>query len=109
MIYAIDFDGTLCTNAYPEIGQPKTAVINYVYNLHRNGHKLILSTCREEKSLAKAIQWCALQGLIFDAYNKNLPEKIAEYGGDCRKISADFYIDDKNLMLYEGVGMIERV
>jgi hypothetical protein len=39
---------------------------------------------------------------VFDAYNENLPERIAEYGGDCRKISADFYVDDKNLFM-EGV------
>ena len=27
--------------------------------------------------------------------NENLPELIELYGGDTRKISADFYIDDK--------------
>ena len=31
--------------------------------------------------------------------NASCPELIAEYGGDCRKISADFYIDDHNLFL----------
>jgi hypothetical protein len=39
------------------------------------------------------------RGLVFDAYNENLPERIAEYGGDCRKISADFYADDKNIFI----------
>lgn len=31
------------------------------------------------------------------SYNENLPERIAQYGGDCRKISADYYFDDKNM------------
>lgn len=28
-IYAVDFDGTLCANAFPEIGEPNTALINH--------------------------------------------------------------------------------
>ncbi len=31
------------------------------------------------------------------SYNENLPERIAQYDGDCRKISADYYFDDKNM------------
>jgi len=102
MIYAIDFDGTLCTNTWPEIGQPKPDVIEYCKRLKEQGHKLILSTCREDKLLTNAITWCAQRGLYFDAHNANLPERIEEFGGDCRKISADWYIDDKSLFL-EGV------
>jgi len=101
-VYAIDFDGTLCVNEYPEIGEPKQAIINFCKARKAEGHKLILNTCREGEPLIKAAIWCALQGLTFDAMNRNLPELIAQYGGDCRKISADYYIDDKNLFL-EGV------
>ena len=102
MIYAIDFDGTLCENAWPEIGKPKYAVIAYCKKLKEEGHKLILNTCREGVLLYRAEVWCCKHGLTFDAYNENLPELIKEFGGDCRKISADFYIDDKNILL-EGV------
>jgi hypothetical protein len=28
-----------------------------------------------------------------------LPERIAQYGNDCRKIGADYYCDDKNYWL----------
>jgi len=99
VIYAIDFDGTLCEDAYPEIGEPKTEVINLLRELTKMGHKLILNTCREGEQLKKAKIWCAQQGLVFDEYNENVPERIVKYGGDCRKISADFYIDDKNLFM----------
>ena len=35
-------------------------------------------------------------GLEFDAVNENLPEINELFGGDCRKIYADVYLDDKS-------------
>jgi len=96
-VYSIDFDGTLCENAWPEIGVPKADVINFCKARKAEGDKLILSTCREGDLLKQAIAWCAKHGLHFDTHNENLPELIKLYGGDSRKISADYYIDDKNL------------
>ena len=99
MIYAVDFDGTLCTNAWPDIGEPNIAFIRHFRELREQGHKLILWTCREDEMLHKAVAWCASYGLFFDAHNANLPERIEQYGGDCRKISADWYCDDRNYWL----------
>lgn len=99
MIYAIDFDGYLCQNAWPEIGQPNKAIIRHFKHLKALGHKLILNTCREGEFLDKALCWCRKYGLRFDAVNENLPERIREFGGDFRKISADWYCDDKNYWL----------
>jgi hypothetical protein len=99
MIYAIDFDGTLCHSAYPEIGEPKLAVIEHFKQLRKDGHKLVLWTCREGVRLNEAIEWCAAHGMYFDAHNENLPELIELYGNDCRKIGADFYVDDKNYFM----------
>ncbi len=39
---AVDFDGTLCTNAFPEIGEPNPVVIGYVRKLAAEGSKIIL-------------------------------------------------------------------
>ena len=64
-VYAIDFDGTLCTNTYPEIGEPKFAVIERLIALRACGNKLILNTCREGELLKKAKLWCAVHGLTF--------------------------------------------
>ena len=58
---------------------------------------MILNTCRQGKRLEEALTWCAAHGIEFDAVNENLKERIDQYGGDCRKISADYYIDDLNL------------
>lgn len=99
MIYAVDFDGYLCANAWPEIGQPHKEIVEHFINLKGEGHKLILWTCREGEALEKAAIWCAERGLIFDAYNENLPELIEKYGNDCRKIGADFYCDDRSYWL----------
>ena len=95
MIIAVDFDGTLCTNAWPEIGEPNKELISELEALSRQGHKLILWTNRCGERLMEAIYWCAAKGLLFDLVNENDPERIAMYGNDCRKISADLYIDDK--------------
>jgi hypothetical protein len=94
-ILAVDFDGCLCTNAWPEIGEPNTKLIYRLKFRRAHGDKLILWTCREGESLAKAVEWCKIQGLEFDAVNENLPEMIEMYGNDCRKIGADVYLDDK--------------
>lgn len=95
-IIAVDFDGTLCTNNYPEIGEPIEEVINYVKEQQEAGAKIILWTCRVQQRLADAVEWCSEQGLTFDAVNQNLPEIVEEFGGDSRKVYADEYIDDRN-------------
>ena len=69
-VYAIDFDGTLCTDAYPEIGEPKQDIINFCKARKAEGHKLILWTCREGCLLA-ALLWCKKHDLEFDAVNEN--------------------------------------
>ncbi len=92
---AVGFDGVLCTDTYPKIGEPDCEMINELINSKRNGDKLILWTCRRGVYLAQAVKWCKNKGLEFDAINKNLPKSIKMYDGDTRKVFADIYIDDK--------------
>ena len=103
-IIAVDFDGTLCVDKYPEIGEPYEEVIQCLKELKQRGDKLILWTCRKDERLREAVEWCAERGIIFDAVNENLPEVIERYGGDTRKVHADCYIDDKNAVLSIGYG-----
>ncbi len=95
-VIATDFDGTICENKYPEIGEPRYNTILYLKEKQKKGAKIILWTCRVDELLDAAVKWCRNQGLIFDAVNENLPEIIAEFGGDTRKIFANEYIDDRN-------------
>ena len=60
--------------------------------------KVILWTCRVDDRLEAAVRWCAEQGLVFDAVNDNLPELVAKYGSNCRKVCADRYIDDRAIL-----------
>lgn len=94
-VIAVDFDGTLCKNAWPDIGEPYEGMIEDMKNLRRHGDKVILWTCREGEKLQEAVDWCAQFGLTFDAVNDNTEEQKKFYGGNCRKIMADVYIDDK--------------
>ena len=94
-IIAVDFDGTLCFSNWPELGEPNLTLINYLKSWKENGNKLILWTCRIDEALAKAVDWCRKQGLEFDAVNDNLPEIVEYYGTNSRKITCDYYIDDR--------------
>lgn len=91
---AVDFDGCLCENAWPEIGPPNWAVIRAALEQQRAGAALILWTCRSGELLDKAVAWCAGYGLTFDAVNETLPERLEHYGSESRKVSADEYWDD---------------
>lgn len=107
MVFAIDFDGTLCYSSWPECGPANEELITFLKKRRQLGDKLILWTCRENKELEKAVIWCTEQGLEFDAVNDNLPEAKEKYG-DSRKIGCDYYIDDRALSadmykLFEGV------
>lgn len=94
-IIAVDFDGCLCEANWPNIGRPNTPIIQQLISMKNDGTKIILNTCRVGTYLDEAVEWCKSHGLLFDAVNENLPEQIAQYGADCRKISADEYWDDK--------------
>lgn len=95
-IIAVDFDGTLCASAYPDIGAPNIPLIDLLIARRRNGCRVLLWTCRAGEQLEAAVVWCRMFGLEFDAVNENLPEINELFGGDVRKIYADVYLDDKS-------------
>lgn len=101
-IIAVDFDGCLCGNRWPEIGEPNKQLIDSLSDFRKQGGKVILWTCREGDALEKAACWCKELGLEFDAVNANLPEQAEKFGNDCRKIGADLYLDDKARRLKAG-------
>ena len=95
MVIAVDFDGTLCIEEFPAIGAPLWDTINLVKQLHKEGHTIILNTCRTDDRLGVAVAWCKGLGIPLDYVNENVPWKAKHYGVDCRKISADIYIEDR--------------
>lgn len=99
-IIAVDFDGTLAVTNYPTIIKPINSVIEYIKRRKANGDIIILNTCRHDKPLEEAVEWCKEQGIEFDYINENVPELIEKYG-DCRKIFADIYLENNALNLEE--------
>lgn len=91
---AVDFDGTLAITRYPEIIHPRDDMLAYVKWLKGEGYALILWTCREGKLLEDAVRWCEDHGLVFDAINDNIPERVELFGTNTRKVGADYYLDD---------------
>ena len=94
-VIAVDFDGTLCTNAWPKIGEPNTELIGQLIEEQKNGAVIILWSCRAKKMMKDAVNWAKEQGLVFDYVNRNTPERIRAFKNDSRKISADVYVDDR--------------
>ncbi len=97
---AVDFDGTLCEFAFPEIGNQtddQKKLMNRLIVMRSEGHKLILWTNRgdneEYPTLTNAINWCRERGLEFDSVNENLQGQ-KKISGPSPKVMADIYIDD---------------
>lgn len=95
--FAVDFDGTISLGKWPEVGPANERLISYLLDRKRYGDKLILWTCRAGDALDAAICFCAQHGLPFDAVNDNLPEVVERYGSNSRKITCDYYIDDRSV------------
>lgn len=97
MIIAVDFDGTIVEHRYPSIGKEIPFSIKTLKLFQKKGHRLILWTYRSGKELKKAVEFCKKKGLFFYAVNSN-------YEGEefddtiSRKIYADIYIDDRNIL-----------
>lgn len=101
MIIAVDFDGILCENRFPDIGKPHYEVVSLVRQLIDQGHEVILWTSRTGEELISAIDWCGDYGLHFCEVNENSPSNRQQYEkkypNGTRKVYADVYIDDHNL------------
>ncbi|GAB2768088.1 BT0820 family HAD-type phosphatase [Salinimicrobium soli] len=93
---AVDFDGTLVENRYPEIGKPILFAFETLLKLQEEGHQIILWTYRSGIKLQEAVEFCENKGIQFYAVNKSYPEEKYEEGIS-RKILADLFIDDRNI------------
>lgn len=97
-IIAIDFDGTIVESAFPGIGKIKKDASKYINLLYKEGYIILINTCRTgsyEGDVENFLQRCKIK---YHYINCNLPSQIEFFGQDCRKLSADLYIDDKCLM-----------
>ena len=106
-VVAVDFDGTLVFNRYPIISNPNIDLIAFILD-HRQQYTWVLWTCRSGSQLKMATDWLKDKyGLVFDYVNENTLQNIDTYG-DCRKIWADYYIDDRNCKINECIKELEK-
>ena len=96
MIIAVDFDGTIVEHEYPRIGAPIPFATDTLLQLQRDGHLLILWTVREGELLQEAVDYCRGFGVDFYAINQSFPGERPEEKPS-RKLTADLFIDDRNL------------
>ena len=99
MIISIDFDQTIAVDEFPNVGPAVPCAIKTITSLHRDGHTLILFTCREGQALDNACEWMEEQGLLdlFAGINEWPQCQIDKWGSDPRKIVGDVNIDDRNV------------
>ena len=93
-IVAVDFDGYLVEDKFPNVGEPKAFEIALVKALYEMGVRTILWTSRTDEHLGLAVKACESFGLMFDAINTNIEEVKALTGKDTRKVYANVYLDD---------------
>lgn len=108
MTIAVDFDGTIVEEAYPQIGKPIPFAIDVLKKLiYEDYHHVILWTVREGALLEEAVQYCRQRGVEFYAVNKLHPHLPDEYCS--RKIAVDIFIDDRSLGGLPEWGLIYRM
>ena len=110
MNIAVDFDGTIVTHKYPEIGEEIPFAIDTLKMLIQDRHKLILWSVREGKLLEEAVQYCRERGVEFYAVNRDYPEETMENNEHfSRKLKVDLFIDDRNVGGLPDWGTIYRM
>ena len=100
MLIAVDFDGTIVEHRYPSIGKEIPGAIDTLKQLAKEGNRLILWTVREGDLLQQAVDYCRSRGLEFFSVNSNVPQNdffLSSAKAVSGKVSADIYIDDRNI------------
>ena len=95
---SIDYDGTITHDDYPRSGTIKKDAADAINKLYDQGYQILIWTCRSGEPLDIAKQYLAECGVKYHYINENHPALIEKYGCDCRKQSADVYIDDKAIL-----------
>lgn len=95
---AIDFDGTIVEESWPDIGAIKPGAKEVINQLVEDGHYIIIWTMRHGKYRYEAEHFLWMNQISFHKINENHPASFIEYETDTRKVGADIFIDDKNIL-----------
>lgn len=90
-IIAVDFDGTVVTHEYPDVGNDVPYAVEVLKRLDANGVKIILWTMRHGTELQDAVNWYEKKGIPLFGINQN-PQQIE--WTQSPKCYAQVYVDD---------------
>ena len=94
-IIAIDFDGTICEDKFPDYGKLLPGAKDAIIALYAEPDvAIIINTCRHDEW--GVMDYLLTNGVPFLMVNENHRGLINLYG-DCRKIAANVYVDDRNV------------
>lgn len=105
MTIAVDFDGTLVQDKYPQIGEAAPYALDCVKLLQDLGAKIILYSMRGDYLLEEAVRYCENHKFFPSGINTN-PDQDAwhdqhGYPYTTHKVYADVYIDDHNIEIHK--------
>jgi len=114
-VIAVDFDGTVVTHMYPQIGKEADDAVRVLKRVIEAGHRIVLWTCREDDPeggklnyLGKAVAWMYESGLSVDTVNDTRPQDdFRNPTGLRRKVLADLYVDDRNIGIPKKHGCVD--
>ena len=109
MTIAVDFDGTIVEDRYPQIGKERPFAVATLKQLMNDGHHLILWTVRKGERLDEAVKWCEDRGVRFFAVNKDFDDDELDKLHHSRKIKADLFIDDRSVTGLPDWGVIYQL
>lgn len=109
MIYAIDFDGTIVEDEFPNIGNLIPYSLECCTKLQERGDEVILWTCRTGEQLEMVLNFLKSNGFVPKTVNDD-SDKMKELFpvGRPRKIYADIYIDDHTPGFYKNVDAMKE-
>lgn len=104
MIVAIDFDGTIVTHVYPDVGEEVPGALDWLHRFEEEGIKIILWTMRSFRHwnakaidnnrpdpLTEAVDYLEKNGINLFGINENPQQLIWT---DSPKVYANLSIDD---------------
>lgn len=109
MTIAVDFDGTIVEDKYPQIGKERPFAVATLKQLMKDGNYLILWTVRKGEKLDDAVKWCEDRGIRFFAVNKDYADDELDQLHHSRKIKADLFIDDRSVTGLPDWGVIYQL
>lgn len=95
-VIVVDFDLTIAKVNFPKINGIMPQAREVINGWWEN-NVIVINTCRVGRYEGDAVDFLKKMGVKFDWVNCNPPHLIEIFGMDCRKLSGNLYVDDKQL------------